>query len=213
MAHVSAYTTIQFTKPATHLDHRLLVRNAPPGLLRVVVDRDDGVELRRVYRRAFARELFVLHLRLRHELVCPQLGVELGDHAQSLLMRRGVLSCALGRLLRRTKGVLQLLLFLSLRQPPSCRRSACHTEKALRRVRSWATLDLDLEVPEGHVVTFLLGLDDSFLLLLLFLGLPVRLALGLLLGIALLIKTIKTFASKPGAGHLRFAGFDLLQEP
>lgn len=66
----------------THMDHGLLVGDLPPGLLRVVVDPDDGVVIGRVRvaaTRSFGRVIFRVlfdrrFLRFEH-------GIELGQHA------------------------------------------------------------------------------------------------------------------------------------
>ena len=129
-------------------------------------------------------------------------------------MCRGVLARALGGLLRCPQGVLELLLLLCLREPPRCCGRAGHAQQTLRGVRSRAALDLDLEVPKGHVVTLLLSLGSGrrLLLLLLFLRLAVCLPLSLLLRVALLVEPVEALPAETGAGDLRLPRLDLLEE-
>lgn len=113
--------------------------------------------------------------------------------------------------------MLQLLLFLGLREPPRCRRSTSNTQLTLGRIRCRSTLDLDLESTKRHLITWGGGfrrcrLFSSSSSRFLILGLAVRLPFGLLFRVTLLIKPIKTLASEAGASDFRFTRLDLLKE-
>ena len=212
----SQFTVFSSDDTSTYLNHRLLVCDAPSRLLRVVVDRNDSVELGRVRRRLLARVLVQLGLRRSDEFVRTKLRIELRDDAERLLVRRRVFARASCGFFCGAKRVLQTFLFLCLCEAARSGCSARDAQKPFRGVRSRAPFDFDLEVTERHIV----GRCGGLRLVsgcrrrrrLLFLRLAIGLPLGLLLGIALLVEPVETFASETGAGGLSLAALEFLKE-
>src|SRR6266702_1239843 len=194
----------------THLNHGLLVSNSPPRLLGVIVDRDDGMEIGRVWI-DFPTDVFGLKLRLKCQFRSPQLCVQFRHDAKSLFVSRTVFTGASGSLLCSAKRRLHLLFLLRVRETPSGSSCAGDSQQAFRSIRCRTASDLNLEVSKRHVVPFFLLRSDLSGGLFVF-WFTIGFTLCPFTGISFLVEFVQTFTSESRSRGLSFARLDLLEE-